>query len=75
MGLNTAAFLLAAGAVSWLVVGAIQAWWRVVWRRAWQQQLDRMTPEQRHEWRAWYVRDRKAAEEWMVDKALGGIQW
>lgn len=70
MGVSTAAFILAAFAVSWIIVSAVQNWWRSYVTKAWRRQLDTMTPEQRREWRAWWVRDSAAAEAWMLDKAL-----
>lgn len=69
MGVSTAAFVLAAFAVSWLVVGAVQAWWGRKMTKAWRRQLATMTPDERREWRAWWVRDQDAAEAWMLDKA------
>lgn len=73
----TAAFILAALALSLIVAGwARNAWARqdaARWSAGVRKALAGMTPEQRREWRMWWLRDAFAAEEWLRQRTKEAI--
>lgn len=79
--MSTAAFILAALALSWLIVGWFRRRWDAKATSLWGEEvrvaLASMTREERREWRMWWLKDARAAEAWLsreTGRRISGLQ-